>query len=601
MPRNDDQKTVDGSLTRALNSNAMVKNFLLKQLASFTNDLMADKDIDSKDFFFHVKGGTSLALYFEYSNYQNQNAAIPQSDWDTQIVINPDLPPHAWYNLYLKIANRIHKFLESTQSEFSKQEGSRKLLDDVAFATNKECEVQLQSVGGLELSEQLNSHATLGCTALHPLQYLDNALAVLRGEPEDTWANAIEKYYTLTPGDIKSQTNTKKQFASVFMNFSIPNFYLFRLLVRFRGRNIPSDKEQRDFAYRAELIDISIPRRDTAECLTQWHHTSNRLISYQGVFIPNHFYHLDEQIQMVRENLAGTSPSKDKLEKRLKRGVAICCAMNKQKDVVSLKEGVAKQFPKCKDLVLQEYATSTLHAVMLQQFNIAYLLDLELQLSEKFAEIYLKANKSIPSPIPDDEHFYEILSKSHLISQELENHMLKERTDLVYERHGDAIRKALIESCAEVMGKFDARFVIVGNMAARLHLDSIKSKVPCSVPTIAIDIYCENQLNAEEIAKLLTTPSAMKAETDGRGTIYIKCRSDNTGINYEFLFCIMHFKCRNRDEWPLLAYIKELPVMAPRALVVQYENAMANIEEFGASQRVQKIATELKKIVSQFW
>ncbi|MDH5729132.1 MAG: hypothetical protein OEZ58_09090 [Gammaproteobacteria bacterium] len=83
--------------------------------------------------------------------------------------------------------------------------------------------------------------------------------------------------------------------------------------------NAPSDLEYKRNC-KAELIDIGIPRRDTAEAWEQWTHTAPHIINKDHEPpIPGHMYYVDEYVLMIREVLANVSTSVSKVKKRLSR------------------------------------------------------------------------------------------------------------------------------------------------------------------------------------------------------------------------------------------------------------------------------------------
>jgi hypothetical protein len=59
---------------------------------------------------FFLKGGRAL-------RYLEGNAAAGKNDWDTQIVINPLLPPAEWYDLFLRVSNEVLLALKEFNAE----------------------------------------------------------------------------------------------------------------------------------------------------------------------------------------------------------------------------------------------------------------------------------------------------------------------------------------------------------------------------------------------------------------------------------------------------------------------------------------------------
>ncbi|NEQ76480.1 MAG: hypothetical protein F6K23_27670 [Okeania sp. SIO2C9] len=150
-----------------------------------------------------------------------------------------------------------------------------------------------------------------------------------------------------------------KQLASMQKTLTIAEFYLYRLVVRYKYvKPVPAQQalpaqppvnQQKDppegsGTLRGELIDISIPRRDSYECLHHWEkfHALEKdsaweieevtdTLSGQKLPILKFGYHLEEQILMIREILAGKANTPHKIAKRLKRGYYLAL-IGSQKD-----------------------------------------------------------------------------------------------------------------------------------------------------------------------------------------------------------------------------------------------------------------------------
>ncbi len=136
-----------------------------------------------------------------------------------------------------------------------------------------------------------------------------------------------------------SDREARAPLASCRHNLNVGNYYLYRLLVNYKFNKPEKHKDygaEHDYQkawgnnkVRAEIIDVTIPRRDTQECLHQaavlsgehWQLTQINVDDLSGVSIPvlGKSYHLDEQIVLLRESIAGTTHSANKFAKRLRR------------------------------------------------------------------------------------------------------------------------------------------------------------------------------------------------------------------------------------------------------------------------------------------
>lgn len=85
------------------------------------NDWLRDKVVDlaariavadpSGNTLFFLKGGRAI-------QYLQGTPASGKNDWDTQIVINPTLPPAIWYDLFLTVSNAVLLALQDYKAEF---------------------------------------------------------------------------------------------------------------------------------------------------------------------------------------------------------------------------------------------------------------------------------------------------------------------------------------------------------------------------------------------------------------------------------------------------------------------------------------------------
>src|SRR5262249_18370611 len=130
--------------------------------------------------------------------------------------------------------------------------------------------------------------------------------------------------------------------SSISLNYAIPWFLLFRLMVKFEAtppknpekaqaadQDAPAAKQPKAL-FRAELIDISIPRRDTVEAIEQWDRVRDQIENVKGVYVPGYAYYIDEYILMAREVYARRSRSVDKFLSRMPRAYMMAATKNER-------------------------------------------------------------------------------------------------------------------------------------------------------------------------------------------------------------------------------------------------------------------------------
>ncbi len=146
---------------------------------------------------------------------------------------------------------------------------------------------------------------------------------------------AMERY---APFALVEQQKGGRRMASILENMTIRDFYLYRLMVRCQINNRNEDQRlipqapqgtdfdtfKQQFKFRAELLDISVPRHDSLETAEQWARVRPHVhADGAGIPLPAGEYFLDEYILMFREVLDQKSASVHKFSKRLWRACLI--------------------------------------------------------------------------------------------------------------------------------------------------------------------------------------------------------------------------------------------------------------------------------------
>lgn len=103
----------------------------------------------------------------------------------------------------------------------------------------------------------------------------------------------------------------------IYVNYTIPDFILYRLMYGYHY----TDVEGKNFELKSEIIDVTVPRKGSAEVfLSQQGVVTHFSRSEQGFDIPGWGYHFYENINLLQEIRLGLSSSADKEEKRVRRG-----------------------------------------------------------------------------------------------------------------------------------------------------------------------------------------------------------------------------------------------------------------------------------------
>ncbi|MGD0066098.1 MAG: hypothetical protein ABSB76_21960 [Streptosporangiaceae bacterium] len=185
-----------------------------------------------------------------------------------------------------------------------------------------------------------------------------------REEPDPEDVAEAEKRETegLAPFTLVSVEKGSRKIGSILENMTIRDFYLFRLMIRCQlsnkdpnNRLIPDapqgadfDSFKQQFKFRAELLDISVPRDDSLETAEQWAHVRDHIRpDGQGIPLPDGSYFIDEYILMFREVLDKKSSSAHKLTKRLQRACLIAgvYAAELGGDLAARRDRLAARYP----------------------------------------------------------------------------------------------------------------------------------------------------------------------------------------------------------------------------------------------------------------
>ncbi|HCW05926.1 MAG TPA: hypothetical protein DGG95_01025, partial [Cytophagales bacterium] len=261
----EDKMKVSSELTGILNNgNPEAKD--RSWLADWLKEKMRNIDSDLKqlgDIHFHLKGGRAL----EYVRRLPENG---RNDWDTSALINPELSAEQWYSKFTSLHNLLVLRLRRYKREYF-------------VLINKHADYLLETLD-VKPNEQpeMNPDANL---------FEDDELEA-----------AAEEFDEI---DLRvAKVNANSQSDDDYLP-SLKNREMF----------FPKDS----VGCKAELIDIGIPRRDTVQAFSHWHHIGPGIIRKEwtaNIPVPDHRYYIDEYLMMIRD--AFEVPAK-KLEKRISR------------------------------------------------------------------------------------------------------------------------------------------------------------------------------------------------------------------------------------------------------------------------------------------
>lgn len=282
---------------------------------------------------FYMKGGNAYScIVGDLQDIQNARYDIGggDSDWDTQVVINPWLPSPIRTRLH-------HDVIEVTLSEF------RQCAEDIAHIVhgyNIDTVLDLDTVGG---DDQVVANDNGEVKAGKYVFVMDGQQTTRKIMSYDNLGMVFDDRVAISP----ASGTDKKDGPGILLHAAIKPFELYRLgylgkVYRLNNHERAAEKlTENDYDETsllprkalAELIDITIPRLDTIEAFEVWESLESNHISitYENVGVrniadasvpiplPNINYHKLENLLMLCEMADGSSRHYNKLHKRVRR------------------------------------------------------------------------------------------------------------------------------------------------------------------------------------------------------------------------------------------------------------------------------------------
>lgn len=272
---------------------------------------------------FYMKGGNAFECVRNPTGAEAKQYGGGTSDWDTQIIVDPWAPVPLQAIIY-------------------------GLLEELVMNTMIEAGAEIASVAGEFVKETGNrwtdERTTLdgGKCSAYTLQYDDpqSLRRVFDQQRLGLWTNDQRRI-----SDPNMSTQEQKRIPGILLNDAIRPFILHRLGYTWHAKldqHEPPVRQENVGDIRKpvlmELIDVTLPRRDTIEAVTVWEELAQGLIEIEkydvGVKmpdgtnpshepvklpLPNIMYHLREIATMLCEIADGSSHHQDKLAKRFTR------------------------------------------------------------------------------------------------------------------------------------------------------------------------------------------------------------------------------------------------------------------------------------------
>jgi hypothetical protein len=405
------------------------------------------------------------------------------------------------------------------------------------------------------------------------------------------------------------------------------------------GPDVPDDEEVDDYdlgdvqsrglhaSCKAELIDIGIPRRDSASALEEWMRLSSpgALLEKDGVIFPHREYYLNEYLMMVRDAFL---PGADvrKAPKRITRfNLVLASGGHDAADAVEAAR--LKALPKTADAIgqLQRKDRRELFRVIFSQFVEGYNLLQDRELAEAFDQKSVAALTN-PPPLPgplaeklDDAQrsLAADVGLAHALSEVMREHW--QQRNAFFEQNRAFFAGFLREASQltyESLGALDAQFAVAGSFAAQLHAGHLRMTPQGLEPIrrILVKLQCAKGRNQGDVIdavrnvitrlaadsrklQLVDMPVASKYRSM---TLFWSEKASIGAFRYAPLVMKIRVAPQTGRQLPVLTSIDGIPVLDLRYIAADYLNKTSKIDEMGSRRTLAAAKAAVAEMLSQF-
>jgi hypothetical protein len=378
---------------------------------------------------------------------------------------------------------------------------------------------------------------------------------------------------------------------------------------------------------KAELIDIGIPRRDSASGLEEWTRLSAHgglKTSADGVIYPLREYYLNEYLMMIREAFIPKADVR-KAPKRITR-FGLILASDDDDGPSSVEEKRLAVLPETIKTIagLDRKERRELFRIMNSQFVEAYNL---LQDSELAALFDTDSSKLTANPPKLPAALADVLDDAqkviagdvgvaHTLSELMREHW-ERRSDFFEAQRPffvDLLRN-LSEITSDKLRAVEGQFAIAGSYAARLHADHLRIKPDGLEPIrrVLVKLQCPHELGEDNVLNAVRGDIEEVIRKTGRLTVADVPDPKNRSLvlhwsekvtmgNYTYAPLVMKIRgaAQTGKQLPVLASIDGLPVLDLRYLVADYRRKTAKIDEQGSRRILASATAAISEMLSRF-
>jgi len=371
---------------------------------------------------------------------------------------------------------------------------------------------------------------------------------------------------------------------------------------------------------KAELIDIGIPRRDSASALEEWTHLSapGALLATRGVIYPHRDYYINEYMMMVRDAFV---PNADvaKSPKRVTRFGLIL-------------ESGAEEAPSALEKAALPQATSAIAALAakgrralfgaaLSQFVEAYNLHQDRELAAHFDREFVATLANPPAlstalaAVLDNAQkaIAADVGVAHALSVRMDEHWAR-RNEFFDGQSGffDTLVLDLARQTGDALRRVQSQFAIAGSYAARLHKRHLRSASGGLEPIrrILVKLQCPRGKDraavmgavAKTITDAATATNKLTVAAGEKQSLLIYWTQKVTIGTFTYAPLVMKVRVAEQtgNLLPVLSSIDGLPVLDLRYVAADYLRKTSKIDEPGSRRVLASATAAVSEMLSTF-
>jgi hypothetical protein len=459
-------------------------------------------------------------------------------------------------------------------------------------------------------------------------------------DPEEVAEAEQREIEKLAPFALVSQEKGSRKIGSILENMAIRDFYLYRLMIRCQLNNqlIPDapqgmkfDEFKQRFKFRAELLDVSVPRDDSLETAEQWTHTRHHITLHDGIPLPNGAYFLDEYMLMFREVLDKKSSSAHKLTKRLRRACLIATVFARELGQPALLERMSRldrTYPPFGKLLKLGGTVAPANAVVLLRMFEQLVESYDLAHNEKLAldsvpllRTYAKDFQRLLGNELTHETFLELMR----IYAHLGSGLYRQGFVLAGYRRKQISDARLLDAAGHLLSEIRKAFgndparvrcAIVEDFAIAVEPDlpnALKQTLPLDVLKIVVYATANEQQRLKQTIEELSqqiffdlAPGQVDAVGEGN-VLYLRLRQESdtmrdadrgqasTGVGQAVFLKIECIVGESVENWIVPSHEHDL-----RAIVKQYRRSLPRYTEYYAVTRRKAILQQLERALTTY-